>query len=189
MLAVILSAFAYLLASVPMGVAVCALYGAQDPRTGGSNNIGATNVARLNGWRLGGITLALDMAKGLLPALLAVWLVGPTAGAAAAICAVVGHCWSAYLGFSGGKGVATAAGAMLALAPTALLLAAAIWGGLFAVTRKSSVAGLTAAVLLPVICWALGTGTAWVAVAITAIIVLRHKSNIQRILAGREGKI
>ena len=181
--------FAYLLGAVPMSVGVSVLSGGVDPRTAGSRNPGATNVARLNGWRAGGIALALDLAKGLVPTLLALSLGGPTLAAFAGILAVVGHCFPVYLAFRGGKGVATAAGVILALAPTVMLIAAAVWGVVFALGRRSSLAALAAALALPLLCWFLGTGVTWVALAITAVVIVRHRPNIERLIAGREQKL
>lgn len=189
MLEICLLGMAYLLGGVPMGVAVSALAGGADPRSGGSGNIGATNVARLNGWGPGALTLALDLSKGLLPTLLAAALLSPSWAGAVGLAAVVGHCWSIYHSFSGGKGVATAAGAMLALAPLPLAGAAAAWGGLFALTRKSSLAGLAAALLLPLLCALLRPDRLPVSLLITAVILLRHRPNIERLLSGTEPSV
>ncbi len=180
---------AYLLGSVPAGVAVSDLIGGADPRSAGSGNPGATNVARLNGWGPGGVTLALDLLKGLVPTALSLALAGPGVAAAAGIAAVLGHCFSIYLAFRGGKGVATAAGVMLALAPLALLLAAFVWGLVFALGRRSSLAALSAALALPLLCLLLGTGTTWVALVIAGVVLLRHRANIQRLLDGSEGRL
>lgn len=189
MIAAVTLFFAYLLGALPMSVGVSVLSGGVDPRTAGSRNPGATNVARLNGWRAGGIALALDITKGLAPTLIALSVGGPTLAAFAGILTVVGHCFPVYLAFRGGKGVATAAGVFLALAPTVMLLAAAIWGVVFAIGRRSSLAALIAAAALPILCWALGTGITWVALAITAVVIARHRPNIERLLAGREQKL
>ncbi len=182
--------FTYLLASVPFGLVITTLYGGDvDIRAAGSGNIGATNVARVYGWRLAGPVLALDALKGFLPVLLAM-LLWPGAHAAWAqvvgLVAFAGHCWPIYLEFRGGKGVATAAGAMLALTPTSTALAVATWALVFLFGRRSSVAALTATV-------AVVAFTAWlrpdlmVAVSVVAaLITWRHVTNIRRILRGEE---
>ncbi len=189
MLILSLLMLAYLLGAVPAGVAVSALAGGVDPRGAGSGNPGATNVARLNGWGPGGVTLALDLLKGLLPTALALALAGPGVAAVAGIAAVLGHCFPVYLAFRGGKGVATAAGVMLVLAPPALLGAALIWGLAFALWRRSSLAALIAASALPPLCFLLGTGATWVALAVAGVVLLRHRANIQRLLDGSEQRL
>ena len=178
--------FAYMAGALPMSVAVSVLSGGVDPRTAGSRNPGATNVARLNGWRAGGIALILDLLKGLIPTWIALSLLGPTLAAAAGLLAVVGHCFPVYQVFRGGKGVATSAGVMLVLAPRATLLAALLWGILFGVGRRASLAALAAAAALPALCYAWETGFTWVACVVTALVIERHRPNIERLLAGKE---
>src|SRR5688572_18743217 len=115
---------AYLLASLPVGVILGVIYADLDPRDGGSGNIGATNVHRLLGWKLAAATLLGDAFKGWLPVVLAGYVVpGPAYAGLVAVAAFAGHCWSAFLDFRGGKGVATAAGVLLALAPLPTLIA------------------------------------------------------------------
>jgi len=179
----------YLLGALPTGPILAALTGVTDPRTAGSGNIGATNMARVNGRALGAATLAGDVAKGLLPALGALALYGPITASLAALFAVLGHCFSIYLELRGGKGVATSAGALLALAPWATLLAIGVWALVFAASRRSSLAGLAGAVAIPFLCLALNPPMIPVSMVIGAIVIARHSGNIQRLIAGEEKPI
>jgi glycerol-3-phosphate acyltransferase PlsY len=162
-----------------------------DIRRRGSGNIGATNVLRTAGWGPAIATLLGDIAKGYGAA----WLgaragVEPGWAAAAAVLAVVGNCWSVFLGFRGGKGVATGLGAFLRVTPWALLPAAVVWLAVLASSRFVSLASLCAVIGLPVAIVALGyppaLGLAGVAVA--AIVVARHRENVRRLLAGTESR-
>jgi glycerol-3-phosphate acyltransferase PlsY len=184
-------ALTYLLAAVPFGVVVTTLWGGDvDIRSAGSGNIGATNVARVYGWRVAVAVLALDALKGLLPVLLA-WAAfgdGPVLGIVAVV-AFVGHCWPVYLEFRGGKGVATAAGAMLGLAPLPTLLAGATWGLLLAITGKSSVAALGATLGMLGFVVFFAPEAAWVGALLAIGIVVRHLTNIGRIVRGEEAEI
>lgn len=178
----------YLLASIPTGLVLTTLFSQVDITSQGSGNIGATNVYRLAGHRLGALTLAGDLLKGLLPVLLAPLLVDATwfAGVVA-LAAFAGHCWSAYVSFRGGKGVATAAGALLVLAPVPILLAAACWLGVVLAFKKSSLGALVAAALLQVLVAWLASPVLWVSLLLGAGVVWRHQANIRRLLAGTEG--
>ncbi len=177
----------YLLGALPSGLILTALYTDVDLRAQGSGNIGATNVARIAGRLLGGVTLALDLLKGLLPVLGGLylfdelWLRG-----AVVLAAVIGHCWPVYLEFRGGKGVATSAGALLGLLPLPTLGAAAVWAGLFALTRRSSLAALGAAIALQGLVWWLAPELIWLTAALAFVLILRHKDNIQRLASGTE---
>ena len=177
----------YLLGSTPFGLLLARVYADVDPREGGSRNIGATNVRRLTGDRLGALTLAADALKGFLPTLLApLVLDDPRFVGAAALAAFVGHCWSAYLEFRGGKGVATAAGVTLALSPAAMALALGAWLSVVAVTRRSSLGALVAAPLLSVLILWLRPEVAWVGLVLMLGVLLRHTENIRRLLDRRE---
>ena len=178
----------WLIAGVPTGILVAALAADVDPRTVGSGNTGATNVRRAAGDAAGAWTLAGDALKGFVPVALAAWLLPGSAVAAwAALLAFAGHCWSPYLGFRGGKGVATSAGALLALAPLPTLLAVAVWVAVVAATRRSSLGALAAAALLPFLVAWLAPAALPVTLALAVGVVLRHRANIQRLLAGAEG--
>ncbi len=177
----------YLLGAFPTGVVVGTLYADVDITGQGSGNIGATNMNRVLGRGYGIATLVGDLLKGLVPVLLAPLLVqGPVYAGLVAIACFAGHCWSPFLDFRGGKGVATSAGAMLALAPGPTLLAAVAWVLVVAVTRKSSLGALVAVVLLPIVCLVLAPAVTWVAAVLGIGVVSRHKDNLARLRAGTE---
>jgi len=158
-LAYALPAAAYLYGSVPFGFVAAKLIKGVDIRQTGSGNIGATNAARVLGFKFFPLIFLLDVSKGLLPTLAAGRLVA--AGAydpspfviLTAVAAMLGHVFPIYLNFRGGKAVATSTGVFLALAPWALLIAAGVWAFIFAVSRYVSLASMTAAVVLPVAVW------------------------------------
>ena len=183
----------YLFGSVPSGVVVARLMGGADPRTGGSGNIGATNVLRTLGPKAAVLTLAGDVAKGVLPVVLARLFLGQespwifaTAGAA-----ILGHDFSFLLRFRGGKGVATTAGSLAALDPEVALLCLLVWIFVAVLTRYSSAGALAGAVLGPLIAWMttrqIGL-TAFCAGAGTLLIAL-HRENIRRLRNGTEKKL
>jgi glycerol-3-phosphate acyltransferase PlsY len=187
---------AYLIGSVPTGVLLGRL-ARVDPRQGGSGNIGATNVARTAGMKLGLLTLLFDVVKGALPVLLAPRLFAAAATdpvfegklrVTAAIGAVAGHVFSVWLRFQGGKGVATGLGAILALAPGSLVLPLVLFAAVFAVLRWVSLASIVAAVAAPMSAGMAGypARTVLAMVAIALVIVYRHRDNIERIFAGTE---
>jgi glycerol-3-phosphate acyltransferase PlsY len=180
-------ALTYLVASTPTGLVLAWVWADVDVRTAGSGNTGATNVARVAGRRLGALTLAGDLLKGLVPVLLAPLVVDdPTYAGAIAVAAFVGHCWSVFLGFRGGKGVATAAGGLLGLAPGPALIAVVTWLLVVKLTRRASVAALVAAAMLPLLCLALAPDATWVAVVLAAGVGWRHRSNVARLRSGTE---
>ena len=203
--AALLAAFAYLLGAVPFAL-ILGLWKGVDIRKVGSGNIGSTNLSRVLGRKWGIPAFLLDFLKGLIPVLIAGWLPESEPGArrvaaehaamAAALAAVLGHIFPVYLQLRGGKGVATAFGALTGLVWPASLAAGAVWGALFLATRTVSIASLAAACTFP-----LGTilyfRTAPSAVAVPmdllsaavcALIVARHRSNIRRLLRGEEGR-
>jgi glycerol-3-phosphate acyltransferase PlsY len=192
--------FSYLLGAVPFGYIVARTWGV-NIRTVGSGNIGATNVFRSVGTAPGILTFVLDASKGfcssfvipLLAAGLYPDLENLPLALACAAAAVAGHNWPVYLGFKGGKGVATSAGAVLGIVPVALLLALAVWVATVAATRYVSVASILAAVTVAAGSWVLYIDQGLLRpVALTALGMLaiwRHKSNITRLLKGQEPKI
>jgi glycerol-3-phosphate acyltransferase PlsY len=189
--ALLLLAFAYLCGSIPTGVLLSGLRGL-DPRDIGSGNIGATNVARTAGPAFGALTLLGDAAKGFLP----VWIAtragfGEGAAALAGLAAFVGHLFSCFLRFTGGKGVATALGVLLALAPGAMAFVVPIFLVIVGVSRYVSLGSMVVAATTPPIVFALGYGPAIVAVALamSALIFVRHRDNIQRIRFGTESRL
>ncbi|MBX9897230.1 MAG: glycerol-3-phosphate 1-O-acyltransferase PlsY [Qipengyuania sp.] len=182
-------AFAYLLGSIPFGLLLTRAAGLGDVRQIGSGSIGATNVLRTGRKGLAAATVLLDAAKGALPVLLAGAFL-PGSEGAAAVGAVAGHCFTPWLRFKGGKGFATAAGVLLALAWPAMLVCAGLWAATLAIFRISSVASMTTVVLAPVIGWALGyPATIIPLVLIAAIVVIQHRANIGRLMRGEEPRV
>jgi acyl phosphate:glycerol-3-phosphate acyltransferase len=197
----------YLLGSVPFGLLLTRLFGAGDIRTIGSGNIGATNVLRTGRKGLAAATLLLDAGKGALAVVLAWWWFGgePEFSILAGLGAMIGHCFPVWLGFKGGKGVATMLGICFALDLRIGAAAAATWLAMTLMTRISSVGGMSAAVSAPVTSLVLAgirsagpNALVWrhefmvdaVALAIMAAIVLwRHRANIARLRAGTEPRI
>ncbi|HHP7235125.1 MAG TPA: glycerol-3-phosphate 1-O-acyltransferase PlsY [Desulfobacterales bacterium] len=190
-LAWMLPPLAYLLGSIPFGVIIARRFAAVDIRSSGSGNIGATNVMRLAGVIPGLLTLAADILKGTVPVLLARILL-PAAGelylSVTVLAAVCGHMFSICHRFRGGKGGATTAGAFLAVAPTAVLIAAAGFVLAAGLSRRVSPGSLLAAVLLvPATGWVThSTAYTLCAVAAAVLIALRHRSNIDRLIRGCE---
>ncbi|MNZ54383.1 putative glycerol-3-phosphate acyltransferase [compost metagenome] len=183
----LLAILAYLLGSLSFAVLLSRLFGTEDPRAGGSGNPGATNMLRLAGKKLAILTLAGDLAKGLLPVLIARLLGLDTMQAAwVGLAAVLGHLYPLYFNFRGGKGVATSAGMLLALYPPAALLAVAAWAVTFRLSRTSSLASLVATPLtLPLLAWQQPAALLPMTI-LTGLIVWRHRGNLRDLLAGRE---
>ena len=182
-----LTLLAYLTGSLSFAILLSRLAGVPDPRAGGSGNPGATNMLRLAGKRLAISTLFGDLLKGLLPVLLAAALGLPVEQQAwIALAAVLGHLYPLYFRFRGGKGVATAAGALLGLHPPTALLALVIWLAVFKLTRTSSIAALVALPLcLPFLAWQ-QPAALWPMALLAGLIVWRHRNNLRDLLAGTE---
>ncbi|MFZ1467394.1 MAG: glycerol-3-phosphate 1-O-acyltransferase PlsY [Paracoccaceae bacterium] len=182
---------AYLLGAVPFGLLITRAMGLGNLRTIGSGNIGATNVLRTGNKGAAAATLLLDGGKGAVAVLLARWLVGgEDAAQLAGLAAFLGHLYPAWLGFKGGKGVATFLGVLLALAWPVGLAACATWAVAVAVTRISSVGALAAAALCPIWLFAFDHGRMLLLVLIlTILIYVRHAANLGRMKAGTEPKI
>ena len=181
------AAAAYALGSVPFGLILTRMAGLGDIRAVGSGNIGATNVLRTGRRSLAAGTLVLDGAKGALAVALVGWLFGPVWMPLAAISAVVGHCFPAWLRFRGGKGVATGLGVLLALDWRMGLAACAVWAAVFALTRISSAGALAAFAAAPLLAPILLPPGWYVAPLGLAILGWgRHRPNIARLLAGTE---
>lgn len=179
----------YALGSIPFGLLLTRMTGAGDLRAIGSGNIGATNVLRTGRKGLAAATLLLDLAKGLVAVLLA-WRCFPECAGLAAIGAMLGHCFPVWLRFKGGKGVATMMGVSLGLAWPVGAAYAATWIGMLAVTRISSLAGMTAAVVAPLAALATGHADLAPVLAVLAVLVLfLHRANIARLRAGTEPRI
>jgi glycerol-3-phosphate acyltransferase PlsY len=185
----ILVAAGYVAGSMPWGMWLVRIFRREDIRTQGSGNIGATNVWRVHGRRLGLPAALLDTAKGFVPALVATKLEGHGVGVLAGGAAMLGHFRPLFLGFrKGGKMVATAGGAFLGVAPIVGGIGALLWLVVFGLTRYASVASMTSAITLPLWSWLLGYPwpvTVFAAVA-GAGVVLLHRTNISRLLHGEE---
>ena len=189
----LLAIVAFAVGSIPFGLVVGRLFFATDIRAQGSGNIGAMNALRSLGKRGAVAVLLLDAAKGALPVLLAAHFGrGDAMQAVAALAAVLGHCFSPWLAFNGGKGVATMLGATLALSPAAVAVAIAGWLlGALVLTPYSSVGSMLAGVLVVPSLW-LFTRSAWETLygaAVALLIVYRHRENIERLRAGVENPI
>jgi acyl phosphate:glycerol-3-phosphate acyltransferase len=179
----------YLLGSVPFGLLLTRLAGGGDLRAVGSGNIGATNVLRTGRKGLAAATLLLDGGKGAAAVLLAQYI-NPEYGALGAAAAFFGHCYPVWLGFKGGKGVATYAGIALALLWPVGLVYAAVWIGTLAVTRYSSLSGLLAALAVPVVAaWWGNIEVAVLFIALSLVVVWKHRDNIARLFAGTEPRV
>jgi acyl phosphate:glycerol-3-phosphate acyltransferase len=182
----------YLLGSIPFGIVVSKYLGATDPRTAGSHNIGFTNVLRVSGRKAGFLTLAGDLGKGWLVGWLAMqvhdhawwaWLI--------ALSPIIGHLFSVFLGLRGGKGVATALGVIIGVAPWVGFSAVLVWLVTGGVWRYSSGAAITAFILLPVLAAVLRGDQQFVVftVVVSGLILWRHKENMIRLWNGTEPKI
>ena len=187
---------AYLIGSLSFAVIVSKYYGMDDPRTYGSGNPGATNVLRSGKKKAAALTLLGDALKGLVAVVLARCLqdalnLSDITIAVVAVAALVGHMWPLFFGFKGGKGVATALGVLLALSPATALVCAAIWLVMAFGFKVSSLAALAATVAAPLVAfWLMPYPSwAWATVVIAMLVLYRHKSNIQNLLQGKEGKI
>jgi glycerol-3-phosphate acyltransferase PlsY len=179
----------YLLGSIPFGLLLTRLIGV-DIRKVGSGNIGTTNVLRTGNKGLAAATLLLDAGKGAAAVLLGQQFGGVEAGMLAGVAAFIGHCFPVWLGFKGGKGVATLLGVALAAVPLAGVAALIAWLLGAVVTRFSSVGGLLSAVVAPAVAWALGFPHGAIALAVMAVILIaKHHENIGRLLKGTESRI
>lgn len=192
----ILVAASYLAGSVPFGLLLGRFVAGVDVRQAGSGNIGATNVARIAGRRLGVLTLLLDAGKGGIPvAATALALDLPHDAdwpAAAGLAAFLGHVFPFWLAFRGGKGVATAFGAFVVLSPWLALLASVVFGATFGATRIVSVASMTAAAVLAAGCavfHGMANPVTRVAAVVLVVVLLRHQGNIRRMIRGEESRL
>ena len=192
---------AYLIGGIPFSYLAGVLTMGIDLRQHGSGNLGASNTYRILGGRIALIVLVLDIAKGLVPVILARhWDVGgfePYNQIAAAVGAILGHLFSPYLRFSGGKGIATSAGAFAGLVPWAFVCALVVFAAVFAARRIVSLGSLAAAVTLPIAVFVtqrLGLAPSsstllWGSVLVMLVVIIKHRSNIKRLLAGTEPRL
>jgi acyl phosphate:glycerol-3-phosphate acyltransferase len=182
---------AYLIGSLSSAIVLCKLAGLPDPRSQGSGNPGATNVLRFGGKKLAATVLIFDVIKGVLPVVVACLLgLDQTWLAATAFFAFFGHLYPVFFDFKGGKGVATALGGFLALSPLMAGAALLTWIVIFAISRISSLSAITAAAMTPVYSlWLIESINARLIILIMAVmLLLRHASNIQRLLSGEESQ-
>jgi len=187
----LLIAAAYLLGSIPFGLIFARWMTGKDPREHGSGNIGATNVSRTGGKIVGLLTLAADVGKGALPVAWAIHTTGETVVALVAISAFLGHIFPIYLGFRGGKGVATMFGVLLPWQPWMAVIAFCVWLMALGAWRYVALASILAGFTLPVSAWLLHTSTACMAASslFCLLMLVRHQSNIRRLIAGKEDKV
>lgn len=187
---ILLILISYLIGAVPIGYLVARAKGI-DIRQRGSGNIGTTNVWRNLGPAAGILVLAGDVLKGVLAVLLGRYLAGSDAQLLTALAALVGHSWSVFLGFQGGKIIATTLGVFLLLDPLAMLIGLGIWLAVVGVSRYISLGSITAAAALPVLMLVLGRSWTHLlfALAVAAIAVYKHLPNIRRLLSGTESRI
>lgn len=179
---------AYLIGSISSAVLVCRVMGYPDPRDEGSHNPGATNVLRIAGKPAAALTLAGDVAKGIVPVLIARLLgLHPIIVALAGLLAVIGHIYPVFFQFRGGKGIATAFGLIFMLNWQVGIITGAAWLLVFAVGRVSSVASLCAFLIMPVLVLWLEAAAFWPMLILSLVVFWRHKDNIKRLIRGEEG--
>ena len=190
MIGAIWAVIGYLLGSIPFGIVITRALGLGDLRQIGSGNIGATNVLRTGNKPAALATLLLDAGKGAIAVLLARYFAGETAALLAGAAAFLGHCFPVWLGFRGGKGMATFLGTLIALDWRIGLIACATWAVTAAISRISSLSALVSAALAPVFAWAMGLPQLALAAAFMAVLIfIRHHANIRRLLDGTEPRI
>jgi len=192
LLSVVMAILGYLLGAVPFGIVVSKALGLSDPRTSGSKNVGFTNVLRVSGTKAGVLTLLGDMGKGWFMGWAAMqWLTDERMIMVVAFMPILGHLFSPFLGFKGGKGVATALGSVLGLSPSMGLLLLLIWLGAVAIWRYSSGGALAAFGLFPVVAIVNEQRHEFLvfAIVVSALIWIKHKENILRLWKGTESKI
>lgn len=188
----LLPVLGYVSGSISSAIVVARMMGLDDPRKVGSGNPGATNVLRHGGKKAAAITLIGDIFKGVIPVLVARAIGADEAMIAlTALAAFFGHLYPVFFGFRGGKGVATAFGALVAMSGWVGLALIVTWIVIAAISRISSLSALTAAVLAPVYVWLLLRGEIYVSVTLimSLMLIWRHRSNIEKLLAGTEGRI
>jgi glycerol-3-phosphate acyltransferase PlsY len=184
----------YFVGAIPTSYLLSRLFAGIDLRQQGSGNLGATNLYRVLGWKYAVPAAVVDIAKGAIPVLVFAPQVSDSQlfALACGVTAILGHVFSVFVGFKGGKGVATAAGVMLGLAPLALAVSAVVWAVLVRLTGYVSLGSIAAAAVLPLAVYLLEDSTSpallWIAAAIAAGVILLHRRNIQRLLKGTENR-
>jgi len=200
MITILLMVISYILGSVPNALWIGKVFKGIDIREHGSRNTGSTNAARVLGAKLGVLTLFLDVSKGLVPTLMAIFLkadffenltkISNLDYVFVGICAILGHVFSIFMNFKGGKAVATTLGVFLILVPKAILFAAIVFFVVFAISRYVSLSSVLAAISLPIFIYFLYQQTIYVilGILIAILIALKHRSNIERLKNGTESK-
>lgn len=201
LIAVLLIVVSYLIGSVPFAVVVSRLMGLADPRSFGSKNPGATNVLRTGNKTAAALTLLGDAAKGWVAVVLSTWLtqrfgMSNSVVAACGVAAFMGHVYPVFIGFKGGKGVATALGVLLGLNPWLALATVGTWLIIAWVSRYSSLASIVSAIFAPFyyllggnVAWRMDGSVAMAIVAISVMLLYRHQANISRLMTGKESRI
>ncbi|MGF9562217.1 glycerol-3-phosphate 1-O-acyltransferase PlsY [Neorhizobium sp. JUb45] len=183
-------AFGYLLGSIPFGLLLTRAAGLGDIRSIGSGNIGATNVLRTGNKKLAAATLLLDALKATAAAVIAYLLFGKDAATLAGFAAFMGHLYPVWLGFKGGKGVATYIGTLLGISPWMVLVFAGVWLSMAKITKYSSLSALVATLVIPVVLWFINEPRVALVMAIMTVISWwKHEANIRRLIAGTESRI
>ena len=181
----------YLIGSIPFGLIVGRIWANLDVREYGSGNIGTSNVLRTIGPAAAIVVFILDVAKGAVAVYLGSLAGGEVVRLLAGVAAIAGHNWPVYLNFRGGKGVATSLGAIVSLTPVIALILLGLWIALVGITKYISLASLAAALLFPIFLIITGASTTYIVMGflISSFAFYRHRTNIQRLLAGTENKI
>ncbi len=179
----------YLLGSIPFGLLVTKFFNKGDLRKVGSGNIGATNVMRVGGLRLAGLTWLLDMLKAIIAVLIGRYVVGEAFGAWCGFVAIVGHCFPVWLNFRGGKGISSLFGVLMAVNPVLFVVEGIEWLIVALGTGFSSAGALVVFCLMPVFGFRICEGTGYAFLAISLLCLIRHRGNIVRLFKGQESKI
>ena len=179
----------YLLGSVPMGLLLTRMAGKGDLRQVGSGNIGATNVMRVGGLRMAGLTWILDMAKAIAAVFIGKYIAGDAFGAWCGFVAIVGHCYPIWIKFKGGKGISCLFGVLLAVSPLSFVVCGIEW---LLVALTSGISSLGATIvfcLIPILGFAISTDVGFAFLAIGLLCLWRHRGNVARLIKGSESKI
>lgn len=186
---IFLITFAYLLGSVPFGLIITKCMGYGDVRSIGSGSIGATNVMRLGGFLPAFLTYICDAAKSTIPVIIGTQIISPEFGAFLGLIAIIGHCYPIWLGFRGGKGIASMFGVMIAVNPLLFAIIGIEWLMVALTTKTSSLGALTGLALLPILGLAISWQIALIFLGISIIGFIRHRDNIKRLIHGTELKV
>ena len=180
---------AYLMGSVPMGLLLTRIMGKGDLRKVGSGNIGATNVMRVGGLRMAGLTWILDMAKAIAAVLIGNYVAGDAFGAWCGFAAIVGHCYPVWLKFKGGKGLSCLFGVLMAVSPMSFVVCGIEWLLVALTSGMSSFGATIVFCLIPILGFAISTQIGYAFLAIGLLCMWRHRGNIARLITGTESKI